>query len=610
MVYTCQVAKSSYDQNGKNTIRISKALDISGGDVEPICSCAEQRLSNDFYSTLDHIAMFDVFVSYCQQDEGRVSPLVTALELAGLSVFWDRKIAPGRIWRDSIGTALTEARCVVVVWSEAAIKSDWVAEEAQEGKKRKILVPVRLDSVLPPLGFRSIQVADLSQWTGNNNSRAIKELIENVRNVITHAQDARLKRVARSDSDHLIDELKTSILDLDPGMYLQPRFIHNILREVLFIEKPDNENNNACKVRDLLYDKWVIFAKVAGKVIEFDKYVQSRVKKLAWISFKNLQLTIKKNIIYRNENPVSTSQGVDKISFLSFIGKAECDYIFDKAFYLRVIFDLDDMLQKQELDRCWTTHSKDYPNKSISHLLLVKLGTLNEIKAYKNTLVLILNKDLLNDQSLLADILLNIIEDVVLDICVANSMKNLFSLYQSVDAKRLFSKAKAEYVDSLGVTPYQIEKLEHPLPYVSFASCSRQSLESIIDFELYYRFWKDFLYDEFKPIRSSSISRLEPVSYPDIESYIFNVKRYYGQIGRYRLKKMFIAARSKYPKMDLFFFVIYVKRPTNSVHRRNLARLFNRKRCRMNMFAFFPVSDLEKLLSYRESVRVSLFKLN
>jgi hypothetical protein len=192
--------------------------------------------------------MVDVFVSYSQHDEGRVSPLVSALTSAGLSVFWDRKIPHGKIWRDSIGAALTEARCVVVVWSEAAIKSDWVAEEAQEGKKRKILVPVRLDSVIPPLGFRSIQVADLSHWTGNNNSKAIKELIENVCNVITDAQDARLKRVAPSDEDHLIDDLKTSMQDLDPGIYLQPRFIHNITREVLFIEKPDNENNNACTV--------------------------------------------------------------------------------------------------------------------------------------------------------------------------------------------------------------------------------------------------------------------------------------------------------------------------------------------------------------------------
>lgn len=609
-MYTCQVAKSSYGQNGKNTIRISKALDISGGDVEPTCSCAKQRLSNNFYRMLDLITMCDVFVSYSQRDEGRVSPLVSALTSAGLSVFWDRKIAAGKIWRDSIGAALTEARCVVVVWSEAAIKSDWVAEEAQEGKKRKILVPVRLDSVLPPLGFRSIQVADLSHWTGNNDSKAIKELIENVRNVITDAQDARLKRVAPSVADHLIDDLKTSILDLDPGMYLQPRFIHNLTREVLFIEKPDNENNNACEVRDLLYDKWIIFSKVAGKKIEFDKYVQSRVKKLAWISFKDLQLTIKKNIVYRNKNSASTSKSVDKISFLPYSGKAELDYILEKAFYLRVMIDLDNMLEKQELDRFWSTHSKDYPNNSISHLLLVQLGTLNEIKAYKNMLVLILNKDLLNDQSLLRDILFNIIEDVVLDICVANSMKNLFSLYQSVDAKRLFSKAKAEYAESLGITPYQIDKFEHPLPYVSFASCSRQSLESNIDFDLYYRFWKDFLYDEFKPIRSSSISRLEPVSYPDIESYIFNVRRFYGQIGRYRLKKMFFAARSKYPNINLFFFAIYAKRPTNSVHRRNLARLFNRKRCRMNMFAFFPVSDLKELLLYRESVRVSLFKLN
>jgi hypothetical protein len=144
--------------------------------------------------------MSEVFVSYCQQDEDRVRPLVAALELAGLSVFWDRKIAPGRTWRDCIGIALSQAKCVVVVWSHDAIKSNWVVEEAEEGKARMILVPVRLDSVLPPLGFRSIQVADLSKWKGDNTSAVLKELLDNVLAVTGHPQEARVEEVTPSAS--------------------------------------------------------------------------------------------------------------------------------------------------------------------------------------------------------------------------------------------------------------------------------------------------------------------------------------------------------------------------------------------------------------------------
>jgi hypothetical protein len=52
---------------------------------------------------------------------------------------------------------------VVVAWSRDSIDSAWVSEEADEGKKRGILVPCLLDAVESPIGFRSIQAADLSE---------------------------------------------------------------------------------------------------------------------------------------------------------------------------------------------------------------------------------------------------------------------------------------------------------------------------------------------------------------------------------------------------------------------------------------------------------------
>src|SRR5918994_1276189 len=96
----------------------------------------------------------DVFFSYAREDQARVAPLVAALEAHGWAVFWDRRIPAGKTWRSHIGRALEEARCVVVAWSEHSIQSDWVIEEADEAKERGILVPVLLDAVLPPRGFR------------------------------------------------------------------------------------------------------------------------------------------------------------------------------------------------------------------------------------------------------------------------------------------------------------------------------------------------------------------------------------------------------------------------------------------------------------------------
>lgn len=106
--------------------------------------------------------MADVFVSYAREDEARVAALVQALQRHGRSVFWDRQIPAGRTWREHIGTQLAQARCVVVAWSKHSVGSDFVAEEADDARQRGALVPVLIDPVLPPLGFRSVQAAELT----------------------------------------------------------------------------------------------------------------------------------------------------------------------------------------------------------------------------------------------------------------------------------------------------------------------------------------------------------------------------------------------------------------------------------------------------------------
>ena len=93
-------------------------------------------------------------------------------------MFWDRRIPAGQTWRSYIGRALDQARCVVVAWSEHSINSKWVHEEADEGMEREILVPVLLDAVRPPRGFRGIQAADLLGWSPERPSPAFDSFLE------------------------------------------------------------------------------------------------------------------------------------------------------------------------------------------------------------------------------------------------------------------------------------------------------------------------------------------------------------------------------------------------------------------------------------------------
>ncbi|HYC63131.1 MAG TPA: toll/interleukin-1 receptor domain-containing protein [Reyranellaceae bacterium] len=106
----------------------------------------------------------DIFVSYAHQDRERVQVLVSALAAEGWSVFWDRTIPAGETWRSYIGAPLAAVPVVIVCWSKDSVASDWVEQEADAAAKRKVLVPVLIDHVEPPLGLRHVHMADLVAW--------------------------------------------------------------------------------------------------------------------------------------------------------------------------------------------------------------------------------------------------------------------------------------------------------------------------------------------------------------------------------------------------------------------------------------------------------------
>jgi len=109
----------------------------------------------------------DVFISYARPNEPFAKKAAEALREAGYAVWRDDELPAHRVYSDVIEERIKSARAVLVLWSNEAVKSQWVRAEADAARELGTLVQVSLDGVLPPMPFNQIQCADLFGWTGD-----------------------------------------------------------------------------------------------------------------------------------------------------------------------------------------------------------------------------------------------------------------------------------------------------------------------------------------------------------------------------------------------------------------------------------------------------------
>lgn len=105
-----------------------------------------------------------LFVSYSREDKAIARKVADALTLHGYDVFWDVKIPAGERFDTYLFGKLNESDVVVVLWSEKSVVSDYVKEEAEYGKNKSALLPLRIDDTDLPFGFTRIQTTDISKW--------------------------------------------------------------------------------------------------------------------------------------------------------------------------------------------------------------------------------------------------------------------------------------------------------------------------------------------------------------------------------------------------------------------------------------------------------------
>jgi hypothetical protein len=113
---------------------------------------------------------YDVFLSYAREDSARASFVNDQLEALGLSVFFDTEgIDSGEEFPIVIDRAVKGAKCVLGLWSRAALEKRWVRIESRIGLDQRKLVAAVIDGTRPdqlPAEFYNVNIEDLSSFSG------------------------------------------------------------------------------------------------------------------------------------------------------------------------------------------------------------------------------------------------------------------------------------------------------------------------------------------------------------------------------------------------------------------------------------------------------------
>lgn len=161
--------------------------------------------------------MADIFISYSSEDKTNVKVIAELFEQQGWTVWWDRQIPIGQRFDTVIEEELVKAYCVIVIWTQRSIASEWVKNEANEASQLGKLVPVLLEDVPIPLAFKRTETALLTEWKGEPDHPelsllfdAISQTIEkNKAKIDTGKPDlpTNLKETRKSSERKLVDRI-------------------------------------------------------------------------------------------------------------------------------------------------------------------------------------------------------------------------------------------------------------------------------------------------------------------------------------------------------------------------------------------------------------------
>ncbi|MEQ1619613.1 MAG: toll/interleukin-1 receptor domain-containing protein [Terricaulis sp.] len=111
--------------------------------------------------------MADVFLSYKRDERAAVETIASRLRDLGLTVWFDASMSAGETFNAEIDREARAAKAILVCWSPAARKSEWVNAEAMIGFEEKKLAACYVagpDRFSLPTPFNATHAEDLRAW--------------------------------------------------------------------------------------------------------------------------------------------------------------------------------------------------------------------------------------------------------------------------------------------------------------------------------------------------------------------------------------------------------------------------------------------------------------
>ena len=148
--------------------------------------------------------MTDIFISYARPNEPLARQAAEALRSAGYGVWRDDELPAHRPYGDVIEERVKSAKAVLVLWSNDAVRSQWVRAEADAAREAGTLVQLSLDGVMPPMPFNQIQCADLMGWAGDVHAAGWQKVESSIASLVGNIAPPAEQSMAREPSRHVV----------------------------------------------------------------------------------------------------------------------------------------------------------------------------------------------------------------------------------------------------------------------------------------------------------------------------------------------------------------------------------------------------------------------